>query len=69
MARYDIRGKRILSYEEKTYVCDLGFFHIKKNRVKDEYNYIVGDVTIANLKAHQEELRVAECFVAAYPID
>lgn len=39
--RYDIRGKRILSYEAKTYVCDLGFFHIKKNRVKDEYNYIV----------------------------
>ncbi|MBQ2922510.1 MAG: ATP-binding protein [Tyzzerella sp.] len=39
--RYDIRGKKILAYEEKTYVCDLGFFQLKKNRVKDEYNYIV----------------------------
>lgn len=41
VSRYDIRGKRVLAYEEKTYVCDLGFFHLKKNRVKDEYNYIV----------------------------
>lgn len=41
VSRYDIRGKKILSFEEKTYVCDLGFFHIKKNRVKDEYNYII----------------------------
>lgn len=39
--RYDIRGKKILAFEEKTYVCDLGFFHLKKNRVKDEYNYII----------------------------
>lgn len=39
--RYDIRGKKILAYEEKTYVCDLGFFQLKKNTVKDEYNYIV----------------------------
>lgn len=39
--RYDIRGKKILAFEEKTYVCDLGFFHLKKNRVKDEYNYTV----------------------------
>lgn len=39
--RYDIRGKRILAFEEKVYVCDLGFFQIRKNRVKDEYNYIV----------------------------
>lgn len=31
VSRYDIRGKKILAYEEKTYVCDLGFFHIKKN--------------------------------------
>ena len=41
VSRYDIRGKKVLSFEEKTYVCDLGFFHLKKNRVKDEYNYIV----------------------------
>ena len=41
VSRYDIRGKKVLSFEEKTYVCDLGFFHIKKNWVKDEYNYII----------------------------
>ena len=40
--RYDIRGKKALAFEEKTYVCDLGFFHLKKNRVKDEYNYMMG---------------------------
>jgi len=41
VSRYDIRGKKVLAFEEKNYVCDLGFFHIKKNRVKDEYNYII----------------------------
>ena len=41
VSRYDIRGKKLLAHEEKTYVCDLGFFHLKKNRVKDEYNYII----------------------------
>lgn len=41
VSRYDIRGKKVLAFEEKTYVCDLGFFHLKKNRVKDEYNYII----------------------------
>ena len=47
----------------------LNFTKIREQYTSDEYNYIVGDVTIANLKAHQEELRVADCFVAAYPID
>lgn len=41
VSRYDIRGKKVLSFEEKMYVCDLGFFHLKKNRVKDEYNDMV----------------------------
>lgn len=41
VSRYDIRGKKMLAFEQKIYVCDLGFFHIKKNRVKDEYNYIM----------------------------
>ena len=39
--RYDIRGKKALSFEEKVYVCDLGFFRLKKNRVKEEYSRIV----------------------------
>lgn len=49
--RYDIRGKKLLAFEEKTYVCDLGFFHIKKNRVKDEYNYIVETICYNDLIA------------------
>ena len=47
----------------------LNFTKIREQYTSDEYNYIVGDVTVANLKAHQEELRVADCFVAAYPLD
>ena len=47
----------------------LNFSKIREQYSSEEYNYIVGDVTIANLKAHQEELRVGDCFVAAYPID
>ncbi|HBD93947.1 MAG: ATPase [Spirochaetes bacterium GWF1_31_7] len=39
--RFDIRGKKILAFSEKTYVCDTGLFYLKKNRVKDEYNYII----------------------------
>lgn len=30
VSRYDIRGKKVLSFEEKTYVCDLGFFILKR---------------------------------------
>lgn len=41
VSRYDIRGKKQLAYEEKAYVCDLGLFGLKKNRVKDEYNYMM----------------------------
>ena len=47
----------------------LNFLKIREQYTSDEYNYIIGDVTLANLKAHQEELRVADCFVAAYPLD
>ncbi len=38
--RYDIRGKRILAFQEKTYVCDLGLFSLLKNRVKAELSFI-----------------------------
>ena len=47
----------------------LNFTKIREQYTSDTYNYIVGDVTVSNLKAHQEELRVADCFVAAYPLD
>lgn len=41
VSRYDIRGKKILTKEEKMYVCDLGLFRLNKNRIKDEYNYVI----------------------------
>ena len=47
----------------------LNFTKIREQYTSDTYNYIVGDVAVSNLKAHQEELRVADCFVAAYPLD
>lgn len=49
--RYDIRGSKVLAYEAKLYVCDLGFFHLKKNRVKDEYNFIVETIIYNELIA------------------
>ena len=47
----------------------LTFSKIREQYSSEEYSYIIGDVSIADLKAHQEELRVADCFVAAYPLD
>ena len=47
----------------------LNFLKIREQYSSEEYNYIVGDVSVANLKAHQEELRTTDCFVAAYPFD
>ena len=51
VSRYDIRGKKALAFEEKMYVCDLGIFHLKKNRVKDEYNYLVETICYNELIA------------------
>ncbi len=62
VSRYDIRGKRVLSYEEKTYVCDLGFFHIKKNRVKDEYNYIVETICYNELIARGYQVYIGKTY-------
>lgn len=60
--RYDIRGKKILSYEEKYYVCDLGFLHLKKNRIKDEYNYIIETLCYNELIARGYKVYVGKTF-------
>ncbi len=39
--RFDIRGKRVLAFESKEYVCDLGLFHMRKNRVKEEWGHLL----------------------------
>ena len=60
--RYDIRGKKLLAFEEKTYVCDLGFFHIKKNWVKDEYNYIVETICYNDLIARGYNVYIGKTY-------
>lgn len=62
VARYDIRGKKILAFEEKTYVCDLGFFNIRKNRVKEEYNYIVETICYNELIARGYQVYVGKTY-------
>lgn len=62
VTRYDIRGKKILAYEEKTYVCDLGFFHLKKNRVKDEYSYIVETICYNELIARGYKVYIGKTY-------
>lgn len=62
VSRYDIRGKKVLSHEEKIYVCDLGFFHIKKNRVKDEYNYIVETICYNELIARGYKVYIGKTY-------
>lgn len=42
--RYDIRGKKKLRFDAKEYVCDLGLFHLRKNRLKDEWSCITETV-------------------------
>ena len=62
VSRYDIRGKKVLAYEEKTYVCDLGLFHIKKNRIKDEYNYIVQTICYNELIARGYKVYIGKTY-------
>ena len=47
--RYDIQGKRVLAFEAKEYVCDLGLFRIRKNRIKDEWSSIMETVVFNEL--------------------
>ena len=62
VSRYDIRGKRVLSFEEKTYVCDLGFFHLKKNRVKEEYGHIVETICYNELISRGYQVYVGKTY-------
>lgn len=62
VSRYDIRGKKILAFEEKSYVCDLGIFHMKKNRVKDEYNYIIETICYNELVARGYKVYIGKTY-------
>lgn len=60
--RYDIRGKKVLAFEEKTYVCDPGFFHLKKNRVKEEYSHIIETICYNELIARGYQVYVGKTY-------
>lgn len=60
--RYDIRGKKVLSFEEKIYVCDLGFFHLKKNRSKEEYGHIVETICYNELISRGYQIYVGKTY-------
>lgn len=62
VSRYDIRGKKVLAFEEKTYVCDLGFFNLKKNRVKDEFNYLVETICYNELIARGYKVYIGKTY-------
>lgn len=62
VSRYDIRGKKILAFEEKSYVCDLGIFHMKKNRVKDEYNYMIETICYNELVARGYKVYIGKTY-------
>jgi predicted AAA+ superfamily ATPase len=62
VSRYDIRGKKLLAYEEKIYVCDLGLFKMKKNPNKDEYNYIIETVCYNELISRGYKVYVGNTF-------
>ena len=49
VARYDIRGKKALAFQEKIYVCDPGFYRLKKNRIKSEYGHLIETICYNDL--------------------
>lgn len=50
------------TFDEKIYVCDLGFFHLKKNRVKEEYNYIIETICYNELIARGYKVYIGKTF-------
>lgn len=50
------------SCKKNKYVCDLGFFHIKKNRIKDEYNYIIETICCNELVARGYRVYIGKTY-------
>lgn len=46
VSRYDIRGKKALAFEEKYYVCDLGFLHLKKTELRTSITILLKQFAI-----------------------
>lgn len=62
LERYDIRGKKVLSFEEKIYTCDLGLLHLKKNRVKDEFNLKIETLVYNELIARGYQVYIGKTY-------
>lgn len=62
VSRYDIRGKKILTKEEKMYVCDLGLFRLNKNRIKDEYNCVIETLVYNELITRGYKVYIGKTF-------
>jgi len=60
--RYDIRGKKILSFEEKVYVKDLGFFNLKKDKISKEAGALVETVIYNELIARGYKIYVGKTY-------
>lgn len=58
--RFDVRGKKLLAFEAKEYVCDLGLFRLRKNRVKDEWSSIIETVVYNELLARDLHVYVGK---------
>jgi predicted AAA+ superfamily ATPase len=60
--RYDISGHKLLQYEEKIYVPDLGLFALKKSRTKDEFNLIVETLVFNELIARGYQVYIGKTY-------
>ena len=60
--RYDIRGKKVLSAQEKLYACDLGLFHLFKNRVKPEMNFITETLVFNELVSRGYQIYIGKTY-------
>lgn len=60
--RYDIRCKKALAFEAKAYICDLGFFQLKKNRVKNEFGLLVETLVYNELIARGYRVYIGKTY-------
>ncbi len=62
VARYDIKGKKILSFEEKVYAKDLGFYHLKKDKGSKEYGALIETIVYNELIARGYKVYVGKTY-------
>ncbi len=60
--RYDLRGKQVLSTQEKFYACDLSLVRLYKNRVKDEMNVMTETLVYLELVSRGYRIYVGKTY-------